>query len=117
MESLLSAHLPFALCRPECTGSVLAMSVWTVTCSIPEPAIRFAVMCTAAATGKLSAGDDTQVLSGLRGGKSQQSTLRQQGTCYKEFVAAIDARDRSDDPIEGIEPKSREEVHMNGTLG
>ena len=40
---------------------------------IPEPTIRFSVMRAAAAAGKLSPGNDTQILLGLRGSSSQHS--------------------------------------------
>jgi len=36
-----------------------AISARSVTCNIPEPAIRFAIMRAAAAAGKLSTGNDT----------------------------------------------------------
>jgi hypothetical protein len=42
-----------------------AISACPATCNIPEPAIRFAIMRAAAAAGKLSAGNDAQVLLGL----------------------------------------------------
>lgn len=42
-----------------------AISACSATCDIPEPAIRFAIMRAAATAGKLSAGNDAQVLLGL----------------------------------------------------
>lgn len=46
---------------------------YRLLCDIPEPTIRFSVMRAAAAAGKLSAGNDTQILLGLRGASGQQN--------------------------------------------
>ena len=43
-----------------------AISACSATCNIPEPAIRFAIMRAAAAAGKLSAGNNAQILLGLK---------------------------------------------------